>query len=243
MSLSIIIPCRNEENGLEKTVNEIIKNIKVNEYEILIIDDFSSDLTPEITKRLSEKINNLKYFKNNSKGLGGAINKGINEASKKNICFFMADMSDDVNDLNRYYEILIKDNLDAVLGSRFISGSKVFDYPKSKLILNRVFNYFVKIIFFSNYNDFTNAFKIYKLECLKDLKPLVSENFNIFLEMPLKVISRNYEYKITPINWTNRKEGEAKFKIKELSSKYIFTLIYCFIEKILLKKSKNKVIN
>ena len=128
MSLSIIIPCRNEENGLEKTVNEIIKNIKVNEYEILIIDDFSSDLTPEITKRLSEKINNLKYFKNNSKGLGGAINKGINEASKKNSCFFMADMSDDVNDLNKYYEILIKDNLDAVLGSRFISGSKVFDY-------------------------------------------------------------------------------------------------------------------
>ena len=59
MSLSIIIPCRNEENGLEKTVNEIIKNIKVNEYEILIIDDFSSDLTQKL-QRLSEKINNLK---------------------------------------------------------------------------------------------------------------------------------------------------------------------------------------
>ena len=66
----------------------------------------------------------------------------------------------------------------------------------------------------------------------------MSESFNVFLELPLKVISRKYDYKVIPINWSTRKRGEAKFKIKELRSKYLFTLIYCFIEKILLKKEK-----
>ena len=60
----------------------------------------------------------------------------------------------------------------------------------------------------------------------------------IFLEIPLKIISRNYSYELTSINWFGRKKGTAKFKIKELRSKYLFTLIYCFIEKILLKIKK-----
>ena len=66
--------------------------------------------------------------------------------------------------------------------------------------------------------------------------PLISEDFNIFLEIPLKIISRKMNYKIVPISWKNRKEGKAKFNMKELKSKYLFTLIYCFLEKILLKK-------
>ena len=104
-----------------------------------------------------------------------------------------------------------------------------------KLIFNRIFNCIVKYLFFSKYNDFTNAFKIYKKEVLIEIKPLVSENFNIFLEMPLKIITRKKKFEIIPINWKNRKKGSSKFKIKELSSKYFFTLFYCLLEKILLR--------
>ena len=68
--------------------------------------------------------------------------------------------------------------------------------------------------------------------------PFVSESFNIFLEIPLKIISRGYSYEIIYINWFGRKKGKAKFKINELKSKYLFTLIYCFLEKILLNKKK-----
>ena len=77
-----------------------------------------------------------------------------------------------------------------------------------------------------------------KRDALLNIRPLVSESFNIFLEIPLKVISRKYNYEIIPINWTGRKKGKAKFKIKELRSKYLFTLIYCFIEKNLLNIKK-----
>ena len=101
-----------------------------------------------------------------------------------------------------------------------------------------MFNYFVSLIFWNSYNDYTNAFKIYKKQALIEISPLISESFNIFLEMPLKIISRNYKYKIIPINWIGRTKGYSKFKIKELGSKYLFTLIYCFIEKNLLNFKK-----
>ena len=153
----------------------------------------------------------------------------------------MADLSDNVSDLIRYINLVKQNNkLDAVFGSRFLKDSKVYNYPLKKLLLNRIFNYLVKLVFFSNYNDFTNAFKLYKKSALIQLFPIVSENFNIFLELPLKIITRGFEYKTVAISWNNRKKGKSKFNIKELSSKYFFTLIYCLMEKHLLKKKKLK---
>ena len=150
----------------------------------------------------------------------------------------MADFSDDINDLKKYYTLMEENNYDAVFGSRFTADSIVVGYPKQKLLLNRVFNFIVSLVFLNRYRDYTNAFKIYKSEMIKSFLPLVSESFNIFLELPLKVISRKYNFKVIPINWRTRKKGKAKFKIKELRSKYLFTLIYCFIERILLNKKK-----
>ena len=163
---------------------------------------------------------------------------GIKKATGDFVSIMMADQSDDIKDLIKYVEIISTENLDAVFGSRFLKNSKIRDYPTQKLILNRIFNLFVGLIFWNKYNDYTNAFKIYKTSVLKEILPLVSESFNIFLELPLKIISRNYNYKIIPINWIGRKKGQSKFKIKELGSKYLFTLIYCFIEKTLLNIKK-----
>jgi len=188
-----------------------------------------------ILKNISKQNKNIKVIKNKYKGLGSAINLGIKFSKNKYIAIMMADLSDDPSDLIRYYNEISNNDLDAVFGSRFTRQSKVVEYPIKKLIYNRIFNIFVKLIFLSKYNDFTNAFKIYKKNTLIDLKPLVSENFNIFLELPLKTINRKKKIKIIPINWRNRKIGSSKFKVNELSSKYFFTLIYCFFEKILLK--------
>ena len=116
----------------------------------------------------------------------------------------MSDKSDNLDDLFVYYKTIKNKNIDAVFGSRFLSSSKVTGYPLVKLLLNRVFNYLVKILLFSNYNDFTNAFKIYKREMLINFKPFVSEDFNIFLELPMKTISRFYKYDIVPISWNGR---------------------------------------
>ena len=239
MSLSIIIPVYNESRNLEKTVNNLIKLKKRNKkFNFIFINDFNTENTYDLVKKLSKKNSFIKIFKNKKKGLGSAIEKGFKKSRFKYVAIFMADSSDSIDDLIKYYKIISSKKYDAVLGSRFIKDSKIKNYPFFKFLLNRIFNNFVKLIFLSDYNDFTNAFKIYKRNVLKNLLPIVSENFNVFLEIPLKIITREYTYKIIPINWQNRKVGKSNFKIKELSSMYIFTLIYCVIEKILLNKKK-----
>tara|TARA_B100000963_G_scaffold358848_1_gene384547 strand:+ start:7483 stop:8196 length:714 start_codon:yes stop_codon:yes gene_type:complete len=236
--LSIIVPVRNESNNIEDVFNYFDKNLIDMDYEVLIINDFSTDDTLNKSEVLTNSFKKFKVLNNKKKGLGGAINLGIKNASGEYVAIMMADNSDDINDLKKYHDLMTKNNYDAVLGSRFLPNSKVKDYPLRKLILNRIFNLFVSLIFLNKYNDYTNAFKIYKKSVLQEITPIVSESFNIFLEIPLKIISRDYNYKIIEINWTGRKKGKTKFKIKELQSKYLFTLIYCFIEKNLLNIKK-----
>ncbi len=236
--LSILIPARNETDNLKDILDYFKKGMANENYEVILINDFSDDDTFEKAKLVFEAEKNFKVLNNKKKGLGGAINLGIENSSGSKICIMMADMSDSISDLKKYNNLMKEKNLDAVLGSRFMRGSLVEDYPIRKLILNRFFNFFVSIIFFNKYNDYTNAFKIYKKSVLQTIMPFASESFNIFLEIPLKIISRKYNYEIIPISWIGRKKGKAKFKIKELRSKYLFTLLYCFLEKILLNIKK-----
>ena len=233
-SLSILIPVRNEEENVKIISNEIIKKIKTNNYQIVFINDFSQDETIEELNKLKQLNSNIVYYNNDKKGLGGAIDLGIQKSNGEFICIMMSDSSDTVEDLNLYYEVISKNNLDAVFGSRFIKGGKTVNYPWLKLVLNRAGNLLAKFLIWSDLNDFTNGFKIYRRDVLLKLYPLVSESFNIFFELPLKTIIRGFKYKIIPISYYNRTVGEAKFKIDELGSKYLFTLLYCFLEKILL---------
>ena len=233
---------RDEFDNLDNIVSKFDQNLQSINYEVIFVNDFSSDNTLQKAKTISSKKKNYKVYDNQKKGLGGALNLGIEKVQGEYTCIMMADLSDDIDDLKVYYKKISQNEHDAIFGSRFMRSSKVKDYPLNKLILNRIFNFFVKVLFLNKYNDFTNAFKIYRSDILKSFIPLISESFNIFLEMPLKIISRGYKYEIIPISWYNRKKGKAKFNIKELRSKYLFTLIYCFIEKILLNK-KNKSAN
>ncbi len=239
MSLSLIIPVHNEVNQIKFTLKKLTKFKKIfKKFEVIFINDFCTDGTEKIIKKFMKKRNFIKFYNNKKKGLGSAIELGIIKSSKDFVCIFMSDMSDNLNDLKKYYKLISRDKLDAVLGTRFSNMSKIKNYPKLKLILNRIFNSIVRIILLSRYNDFTNAFKIYKRKTLLKLLPIVSENFNVFLELPLKIIIRGYNYSITPINWKNRNRGKSKFRIKELGSMYLFTLFYCLLEKILLKNKK-----
>ena len=236
--LSILIPLRDESDNLDNIVGRFDQNLQSINYEVIFVNDFSSDNTLQKAKTISSKKKNYKVYDNQKKGLGGALNLGIEKTQGEYTCIMMADLSDDIDDLKVYYKKISQNEHDAIFGSRFMRSSKVKDYPLNKLILNRIFNFFVKVLFLNRYNDFTNAFKIYRSDILKGFIPLISESFNIFLEIPLKIISRGYKYEIIPISWYNRKKGKAKFNMKELRSRYLFTLIYCFIEKTLLSKKK-----
>jgi dolichol-phosphate mannosyltransferase len=147
------------------------------------------------------------------------------------VAVVMADMSDDPKDAVKYYRTMLEGNYDCVFGSRFIKGGKVYDYPRHKLILNRIANTIVRFTFGIRYNDCTNAFKLYKKETIDGIKPFLSPHFNLTLELPLKAIVRGYSYTVVPNSWTNRKFGVSKLKIREMGSRYFFIMMYCLIEK------------
>ena len=136
MSLSIIIPAYNETNQIDLTVKKLnaLKK-KINNHEIIFIDDFSEDNTYQKLKKIEKAHNRIRVFKNKKKGLGPAIELGIQKSKKENVCLFMCDLSDDINDIIRYYRCIKNDpKLDAVFGTRFSKNSKITGYPFLKLI-------------------------------------------------------------------------------------------------------------
>jgi dolichol-phosphate mannosyltransferase len=146
----------------------------------------------------------------------------------------MADMSDSPQDVEKYYYIL-RDEADCAFGSRFIRGSKVYDYPKFKLAINRIANLVICMMFNTPYNDTTNAFKGYRANVIEGCRPLVSPHFNLTIEIPLKAIVRGYSYKIMPITWRNRDIGVSALKLKEQGSRYLYTLLVVWFEWLLVK--------
>jgi dolichol-phosphate mannosyltransferase len=112
-----------------------------------------------------------------------------------------------------------------------MKGGGVIDYPKFKLILNRIFNRVIGMLFQIKLNDTTNAFKGYRRSVIDGCRPLIAPHFNLTVELPLKTIVRGYSWTTIPITWRNRRAGEAKLMLKEMGSRYVFICLYVWLEK------------
>lgn len=234
MKLSIVIPAYNEEESLRETLPQLYHTLKeVNiSHEIFVTNDNSKDNTLGVLELLKETIPTLRFETNQGpNGFGYAIRYGLERFEGDCVAIMMADLSDSPSDLVRFYQTMVDKKVDCVFGSRFIKGGQVIDYPKHKLFLNRLVNIATKIIFRIPYNDFTNAFKLYKKETIDGLHPILSPHFNLTLELSLKAIIRGYTFEVLPNSWTNRKYGVSNLKIKEMGSRYFFIFLYCLIEK------------
>jgi dolichol-phosphate mannosyltransferase len=241
-TLNIIVPLKNEEKGIENLIENLMPIVKKIEKKtnITLIDDYSSDQTLSILKKNEQKFDFIKVYKNEkTAGVGNAIKYGIEKNTDDAVIIFMGDCSDDPKDIVEYVKYL-DEGYDCVFGSRFIKGSKLYDYPFIKLFLNRIANNFIRLLFLIKYNDITNAFKAYKKKVLDNCNPIISQHFNINSELSLKSINRGFKYKVIPISWTNRKKGKSKFHIKEMRNRYFFTILYVFLEKILIKEDIQK---
>lgn len=237
MMLSIVIPVHNEEENIGKTVCGIIKELdKENiKNEIIIVEDNSVDTTLKVITDLANRRQNIKIIRRSPpRGFGRAVRDGLVNASGDVIGIVMGDLSDDPRDIVRCFREIEK-GYDCIFGSRFMKGSVIKDYPLIKLILNRLANVFIKILFTTKANDMTNAFKFYRAGVIKAIQPLQALYFNITIEIPLKAIVRGFSFSQIPINWYGRKSGVSKLSIREMSRKYIFTMLYVWLEKILLK--------
>ena len=243
MKLSVVIPAYNEEESISHTLRALYQTLAKHgvPHEICVTNDNSKDNTAGVLESLKAEIPTLVYYTNpGPNGFGYAVRYGLERFTGDCVAVFMADMSDDPEDLVKFYHKMLETDTDAVFGSRWGKGGKVIDYPELKKYINRVANFIVKMVMGIKYNDTTNAFKLYKRETIEGVKPFLSPHFNLTIELPLKAMVRGYSYEVVPNSWTNRKYGESKLKIKEMGSRYFFILMYCFIEKFFARGDFNK---
>ena len=232
---SVVIPAYNEEGCIAKTIESLSQTLTEAEipYEILIVNDNSRDRTEAILQDLCAHGDRVRYLNNYyPNGFGFAVRCGVENFAGDAVAVVMADSSDSPDDLVKYYHKL-QEGYECVFGSRFVRGGKVIDYPVHKLTINRLANLFIKVLFGLKHNDITNAFKAYRREAIEGIFPLISHHFNLTVEMPLKAIVRGYSYATLPISWRNRQTGVSKLKIKEMGSRYLFIVLYAFLEKTL----------
>ncbi len=231
--LSVVIPAHNEEGNLRATVPAIAQALEAAgiRHEILVVNDNSIDGTGEELAALEARYPALRHLDNTPPhGFGFAVRAGLGRFRGDVVAVMMADGSDDPADLVAFYAKL-REGYDCVFGTRFSAGGRVVDYPPHKLILNRLANGFIRVLFRHGLNDTTNAFKMYRREVVAGIQPILSHHFNLTVELPLKAVVRGYSYAVVPNAWYNRKVGVSKLKIKEMGSRYLFIVLYLWLEK------------
>jgi dolichol-phosphate mannosyltransferase len=197
----------------------------------VVVDDGSGDATWSILEDLRTRVPVLAPVKNpGPHGFGRAIVHGLNHMTGDAAVIMMADESDDCRDVVRYWNTL-NEGWECVFGSRFVTGGGTIDYPRFKLLLNRLVNRGIRTLFRVPLNDTTNAFKAYRRTAIDGCRPLIAPHFNLTVELPLKAIVRGYSWTVIPVTWRNRRTGEAKLKIREMGSRYLFIILYVWLEK------------
>ncbi len=232
MKLSVVIPAHDEAGSIEATLNGLAGALQAAsiDYELLVVDDASSDGTLEVVEHMHVADERIRGIRSHyPPGYGFTVRAGLERFSGDAVAIVMADGSDAPEDVVRYHRLL-EEGYDCAFGSRFVRGATVRDYPRFKLFLNRLANAWIRLIFRHGYNDTTNAFKAYRREVIETLQPLLSNHFNLTVEMPLKAIVRGHTFAVVPISWTNRTTGVSKLKVQEMGSRYLFIVLHVFLE-------------
>ena len=235
--LSIVIPAYNEENNIVNCLEELRSVIGQKygiPYEILVVNDNSKDGTEALVRARMEVDPSVRLVNRKPPGgFGRAVRSGLEEVRGDVVVIYMADLSDDPEDVVAYYR-KIQEGYDCVFGSRFIKGSKVIHYPKVKLVVNRIVNRCVQVMFWTRFNDLTNAFKAYRTEVIRDCGPYHASHFNLTLEMSLGALVRNYNIIQIPISWSGRTWGSSNLRIAEMGRRYLSTLLMMFFARYLI---------
>jgi dolichol-phosphate mannosyltransferase len=232
LKLSVVIPAHNEEGSIGETLASIVLTLEREqiEHEVVVIDDSSTDGTAAAVEAFAAGRPQVRCLPSPYRnGFGFAVRAGLEAFTGDAVAIVMADGSDSPQDLVAYQRLL-EEGYECAFGSRFLPGSTVTDYPRSKLIMNRIVNWGIRALFRHGYSDTTNAFKAYRREVIENLQPFLSHHFNLTVELPLKAVVRGYSYGVVPISWTNRTSGTSKLKLNEMGSRYLFIVLYVFLE-------------
>jgi dolichol-phosphate mannosyltransferase len=214
MSNIVIIPTYKERENIESIVSAI--STLQEKFDILIIDDNSPDGTADIVKSMQPSFPNLHLIERSGKlGLGTAYIAGFKWALDRDYSFIFemdADFSHDPRDLIRLYKACSNDGADLAIGSRYISGVNVVNWPLSRVIMSYAASIYVRIITGMKIMDTTAGFKCYRREVLQSIHPDQIKSVGYGFQIEMKFITWKLGYKIVevPIIFTDRKLGASK---------------------------------
>ena len=225
----IIIPTYNESENIELIINKILLLNDSND--ILVVDDNSPDGTSKIVSDLKkENIDRIFLIvRDNKLGLGSAYKEGFNWALNKNYSYIFemdADLSHDPDEIENLKELLINSDSDVAIGSRYLDGVSVVNWPLSRIFLSYFANIYVRIITGMPIKDATSGFIAYTNESLSSLN-IDNIKFNGYafqIEMKFKLWKKNFKLREHQIIFVNRKSGKSKMD-KNIIFEAIFGVI------------------
>ena len=210
----VILPTYNEAENVKVLIPRIFKYIE--DCTVLVIDDGSPDGTAEIAKELANKFPNLEVINQGKKGgLGSAYRFGFLwglSRGYEDLVEMDADLSHRVRDLSNLLEMKDRLNADLVIGSRWISGGEIENWSKSREILSRFANRYVRMVLNLHINDSTSGFRVYSSELMKkiDIASIQSEGYCFQIEMTRAARKAGGKIVEVPITFRERERGVSK---------------------------------
>ncbi len=212
MKVLVIIPTYNEADNIAALLKEV-RSLSVDP-DVLVIDDNSPDGTARIVKTIQEKDKKIHLLERPKKmGLGSAYITGFKWAIERGydvVVEMDADFSHDPKDIERMVENL--ENCDVVIGSRYVKGVSVVNWPISRLLLSYFANLYARIFTGVNIKDLTSGFKAIKVECLKsiDLNKIKSDGYAFQIEIHFYLWVKGFKVCEMPIIFVERRAGKSK---------------------------------
>ncbi len=211
----IIIPTYNEKDNIEKIIRKVFSLSK--EFDILIIDDGSPDGTAEIVKNLQQEFpGRLHLVQRTGKlGLGTAYIRGFHWSLERHYEYIFemdADFSHPPDDLENLYNACAKDGAEVAIGSRYVNGVNVVNWPIGRIIMSYYASMYVRVVTGMKIRDTTAGFKCYRREVLQTIgiDEIKLKGYAFQIEMKFRAWKFGFKITEVPIIFTERKEGASK---------------------------------
>ncbi len=222
MHLAIVVPTYNEVENIEKLINEIfLLHLEIDDkISVVVVDDNSQDGTQEVLKKLEiqyrDKIRVIERKTERGRGTAGIV--GFKECLKlpcDSIMEMDADFSHDPKHLPKFMAFI--KYYDVVIGSRYVEGGYVSDWPLSRKIVSACSNFIYRFVLGTKIHDLSGGFKCYRYNVLKSLNfdEFYSYGYSIGIETLFRCYKKGYTFLEIPIAFQNRMKGKSKFKGKE----------------------------
>ncbi len=211
--LSVVIPCYNEKSTIEKVLDKVIFSLKsynYNNYQILIVDDFSTDGTREILKKFENNSNIQIIYHEKNYGKGFAIKSAKQNIDGDIILIQDADLEYDPFDYNKLLLPFFETDADVVYGSRFLGGGKYvrihfFWHYLANKILTSLCNLFINL----NLTDMETGYKVFKKSAFKKIN-IQESSFSFEPEITIKLAKQKFKFYEVPITYNGRSYEEGK---------------------------------